>query len=139
MVLKRAELPLGRSEPPCQLHVLDREGGKAQVFEVKGKNLSLVGWKKTEAGPRGVAVTNRWGLDEKEAPESYLADPSTGILVGETLYGPVNQPHKTRFYLSRIGGTSLACPMFSALWAITAQAAGHKLGPAFRGPGRFPG
>jgi hypothetical protein len=62
------------------LHVLDREGGKAQVFAVKGKSLSLVGWKMTEAGPRGVAVTNRWGLDEKEAPECYLVGPSTGKL-----------------------------------------------------------
>jgi subtilase family serine protease len=29
-----------------------------------------------------------------------------------------------------VGGTSLACPMFSALWAISAQAAGTWLGQA---------
>jgi len=47
---------------------------------------------------------------------SYVADSFTGteIIVtegGETLIGTV-------------GGTSLSCPMFSALWAITTQAAG---------------
>jgi subtilase family serine protease len=53
---------------------------------------------------------------------SYLADPYTGgeIIVtegGDTLIGTV-------------GGTSLACPMFSAMWAITTQAAGEWLGQA---------
>jgi subtilase family serine protease len=59
---------------------------------------------------------------------SALADPSTGILVGETLYGPVTQPHKTKFYLSRIGGTSLATPIFAGIEADASQAAGHALG-----------
>jgi subtilase family serine protease len=32
-----------------------------------------------------------------------------------------------------VGGTSLACPMFSSLWAIAVQRAGHNLGqPAAR-------
>jgi subtilase family serine protease len=53
---------------------------------------------------------------------SYLADPFTGteIIVtegGQTLIGTV-------------GGTSLACPMFSAMWAISTQAAGTLLGQA---------
>ena len=59
---------------------------------------------------------------------SALADPSTGILVGETLYGPSTLPHKTAFYLSRIGGTSLASPIFAGIEADASQAAGHALG-----------
>jgi subtilase family serine protease len=55
-----------------------------------------------------------------------LADPSTGILVGETLFGPNNSPEK--FYLSRIGGTSLASPIFAGIEADAQQAARHPLG-----------
>jgi subtilase family serine protease len=59
---------------------------------------------------------------------SALADPSTGMLVGETLYGTDKQPHKIAFYLSRIGGTSVASPIFSGIEADASQAAGHPLG-----------
>ena len=44
---------------------------------------------------------------------SALADPSTGVAVGETLFGPDNAkgvPGPEKFYLSRIGGTSVASP-----------------------------
>jgi subtilase family serine protease len=47
---------------------------------------------------------------------SYVADPYTGVNVVVTI-GGVTQ-------IGAIGGTSLATPMFSALWAITNQAAG---------------
>jgi subtilase family serine protease len=57
---------------------------------------------------------------------SALADPSTGFLVGETLFGPNNSPE--RFYLSRIGGTSLASPTFAGIEADAQQAAGFALG-----------
>lgn len=46
---------------------------------------------------------------------SYLADPQTGVELLQTVRG-VQQPEV-------VGGTSLACPMFSALWAIGVQAA----------------
>ena len=39
---------------------------------------------------------------------SALADPSTGILVGQTTLQPNGKTYK--FSLSRIGGTSVACP-----------------------------
>lgn len=55
---------------------------------------------------------------------SWTADPYTGVEIVETLDSQGGQ------YLSVIGGTSLATPMFSALWGIAAQAAGHKLGQA---------
>jgi subtilase family serine protease len=57
---------------------------------------------------------------------SALADPSTGILVGQTLY---QQDGKTlKFSLSRIGGTSLASPTFAGIQADAEQAAGFPLG-----------
>jgi subtilase family serine protease len=79
---------------------------------------------------------------------SALADPSTGIAVGETLYGPDNAqgvPGPEKFYISRIGGTSLASPTFAGIEADAQQAAGHPIGfanPAIYGldaqnPGAF--
>ena len=62
---------------------------------------------------------------------SALADPSTGIAVGETLYGPDNAkgvPGPEKFYISRIGGTSLASPTFAGIEADAQQAAGHPIG-----------
>jgi hypothetical protein len=62
------------------LYILDREGGKTQVFELPGKDLSLVSWKNTGARLQAVAVTNRWQFDKNEVSELYLADPGTGKL-----------------------------------------------------------
>ena len=57
---------------------------------------------------------------------SALADPSTGMLVGET----TRQPDKTTFAfaLSRIGGTSVSSPVFAGIEADAQQAAGHPIG-----------
>jgi subtilase family serine protease len=56
---------------------------------------------------------------------SWLADPFTGgvIVISEPFQSP-SQVYEV------YGGTSLACPMFSALWAIANQAAGAPLGQA---------
>jgi subtilase family serine protease len=54
------------------------------------------------------------------------ADPTTGMLVGETMTfaGGV-----TRFGEFRVGGTSLSCPLFSGLLALAVQRHhGHGLG-----------
>jgi subtilase family serine protease len=56
---------------------------------------------------------------------SALADPSTGILVGETVLLPNG---KDGFALSRIGGTSVATPVFAGIEADAQQAAGGALG-----------
>jgi subtilase family serine protease len=57
---------------------------------------------------------------------SALADPSTGFLIGETALQPDGTTYA--FSLSRIGGTSLACPTFAGIEADAQQAAGHVLG-----------
>jgi subtilase family serine protease len=56
---------------------------------------------------------------------SWLADPFTGgvIVISEPFQNP-EQVYEV------YGGTSLACPMFSALWAIANQEAGVALGQA---------
>jgi subtilase family serine protease len=52
----------------------------------------------------------------------WLADPFTGVEFIQTIDGVPS--------VGVIGGTSLACPMFSGLMAIAAQKAGHPLGQA---------
>jgi subtilase family serine protease len=56
---------------------------------------------------------------------SWLADPYTGAVV--LISEPTGLPEQA---WHAIGGTSLACPMFSALWAIANQEAGVPLGQA---------
>jgi subtilase family serine protease len=55
---------------------------------------------------------------------SWLADPFTGGVI--VISVPFQVPQAYEIY----GGTSLACPMFSALWAIANQEAGAPLGQA---------
>ncbi|MGH7734113.1 MAG: S53 family peptidase, partial [Gemmatimonadales bacterium] len=57
---------------------------------------------------------------------SALADPSTGFLVGQTTLQPDGTTYA--FSLSRIGGTSVACPTFAGIEADAQQAARHPLG-----------
>lgn len=58
---------------------------------------------------------------------SWLADPFTGVAIAISI--PGQEPAQV---WEVVGGTSLACPMFSALWAIANQAAGAPLGQAAR-------
>ncbi len=62
------------------LHILDRENGRVVICKFDAKDLSVIGWKRTNAGLRMAAVTNRWQFDKKEPSELYLADPATGKL-----------------------------------------------------------
>jgi subtilase family serine protease len=57
---------------------------------------------------------------------SALADPSTGVLVGQTTLQPDGKTYA--FALSRIGGTSVASPVFAGVEADAQQAAGYDLG-----------
>jgi subtilase family serine protease len=57
---------------------------------------------------------------------SYVADPDTGVEIVFTPDGITGHPKS----VGVVGGTSLACPMFSAMWAIANQAAGQPLGQA---------
>ena len=61
-----------------------------------------------------------------EPDVAALADPSTGMLVGQTTLQPNGVTYA--FSLSRIGGTSVACPTFAGIEADAQQAAGYPLG-----------
>ncbi|HXY06277.1 MAG TPA: S53 family peptidase [Terriglobales bacterium] len=83
-------------------------------------------------GPSAVfskpAFQNKLGGTRRLLPDiSWLADPFTGGIIAITLpfYSP---PLQWTVY----GGTSLAAPMFSGLWAIANQEAGKALGQAAR-------
>jgi len=64
------------------------------------------------------------GRARLEPDIGWVADPYTGVEIVESLDADGN------LGVGVIGGTSVACPMFSALWAIAAQGAGHRLGQA---------
>ena len=64
---------------------------------------------------------------------SALADPSTGVLVGQTTLQPDGKSYA--FSLSRIGGTSVSTPVFAGIQADAQQAAGGALG--FANPGIY--
>ena len=53
------------------------------------------------------------------------ADPTTGMLIGETQTYPNGEQ---RYGEYRIGGTSLASPLFAGMTALTLQNAGGRLG-----------
>jgi subtilase family serine protease len=53
---------------------------------------------------------------------SMVADPFTGVEIIET------DPATGQAFVGVIGGTSLACPLFSGVSALAAQKAGHGLG-----------
>ncbi len=57
---------------------------------------------------------------------SALADPSTGMLLGETVLQPNGTTYA--FSLSRTGGTSVSVQVFAGIEADAQQAAGHILG-----------
>lgn len=60
---------------------------------------------------------------QRQIPDiSWLADPLTG--------GEIVSSDEDGVFVGVIGGTSLATPMFSGLWAIANQEAGQPLGQA---------
>jgi subtilase family serine protease len=65
------------------------------------------------------------GLSGRGVPDvAALADPQTGLLVGQTQ----TFPDGTYYDEYRIGGTSLASPIFAGIMALVDQSAGHPHG-----------
>jgi subtilase family serine protease len=68
---------------------------------------------------------------------SFLADDFTGLEIfctGSSCFG-VNS---SDIYVGVVGGTSLACPMFSSVWSMAVQLAGQPLGQPARSIYRLP-
>ena len=59
---------------------------------------------------------------------AMVADPYTGVEFIDT--EPIGPGGAQEQFISVVGGTSLACPTFSGIWAIASQAAGVALGQA---------
>jgi len=89
-------------DPPITFFLSSGSGGGASQFFAKPA------WQQAVSGTM------------RQSPDiAALADPFTGVVVTEG-------GHE----FAGAGGTSLACPMFSAIWAIAQQAAGGPLGQA---------
>ena len=89
-------------DPPEPLGLYGGAGGGVSTFIAKPS------WQKSFSGTA------------RSVPDiSALADPFTGVVFTE--FGDAE---------AGIGGTSLACPIFSAIWALADQKAGKSLGQA---------
>jgi subtilase family serine protease len=96
----------GLLDPPAALPFVGGGGGGESIYFAKPS------WQK------GLPGTGR------QTPDiSALADPYTGVPIVLTSEG-------VQGVEAGWGGTSLACPIFTAMWAIANQNAGHSLGQA---------
>ena len=112
-------------DPPFAAGLGGGSGGGAsncvqQSFDPKTNILTCLAGFPKPAYQKNLAGTTR------QIPDvAWLADPVTGGVVAYTIPGIFPSPLFQVF-----GGTSLATPMFSALWAIANQVAGKPLGQA---------
>jgi subtilase family serine protease len=98
-------------------------GGTSTQFSQPAYQTGVVPDNLSHTLPGGATSPTAWRV----VPDvSALADPSTGVLVGQTILEPNGVTYG--FALSRIGGTSVSCPVFAGIEADAQQAAGHDLG-----------
>jgi len=106
-------------DPPYSFGFYGGAGGGPSMCAVQSNGVCVSGFPKP-------AFQSRLAGAVRQIPDiSWLADPFTGAVVYVT--EPGYYPPQV---WTSIGGTSLACPMFSALWAIANQEAGAPLGLA---------
>ncbi len=97
-------------------------GGVSTAYRQPFYQRGVVPYSLATSVPEGTTTTPMRVVPDVSA----LADPSTGVLVGQTTLQPDGTTYA--FALSRIGGTSVACPTFAGIEADAQQAAGHPLG-----------
>jgi subtilase family serine protease len=91
-------------------------GGVSQIFAEPSYQQGVV--------PSSVFTAQ--GRTGRAVPDvAALADPNAGYLIGETQTFPDGTAKYSEY---RIGGTSLASPIFAGIMALANQAAGHPLG-----------
>ncbi|MDQ1646831.1 MAG: hypothetical protein QOJ50_3015 [Cryptosporangiaceae bacterium] len=91
-------------------------GGTSQVFDQPAY----------QAGVVPTAIANKHGKPQRTVPDiAAIADPNTGMLVGETQTFPDGTVKYSEY---RIGGTSLASPVIAGIMAIADQVGGHAHG-----------
>ena len=108
------------SDPPVpQYFYFGAGGGPSTCAMQDGSGNCLAGFPKP-AFQKGLPGEYR------QVPDiAWLADPFTGAVIAITVPG-----QSPPLAWQVVGGTSLACPMFSALWAIANEEAGAPLGQA---------
>lgn len=115
------------SEPPPGAYPADYDGsgggGVSTVYPQPSYQQGVVPAKLATRLPNGTVSATPMRV---EPDVSALADPSTGVLVGETVLQPDGTTYA--FSLSRTGGTSVSAPVFAGIEADAQQAAGHALG-----------
>jgi len=107
-------------DPPLYFGFIGGSGGGPSNCAVQDSNFNcLAGFPKPAYQKK---LPGKW----RQVPDvGWLADPFTGGVIAISV--PFQIPSLT---WQVWGGTSLACPMFSALWAIANQEAGSPLGLA---------
>jgi subtilase family serine protease len=98
-------------------------GGTSTLFKQPAYQKGVVPGSLSQTLPGGKHSTTKMRV----VPDvSAYADPATGFEIGETVLQPDGRTQA--FSLSRIGGTSLACPTFAGIEADAQQAANGALG-----------
>ena len=112
----------GPNTPPNWEYDGSSGGGVSTAYTQPWYQRGVVPYRLSTDVPEGSTTTPM-----RVVPDiSALADPSTGMLVGQTTLQPDGTTYA--FSLSRIGGTSVASPTFAGIEADAQQAARHDIG-----------
>ncbi|MDP9296331.1 MAG: S53 family peptidase [Actinomycetota bacterium] len=91
-------------------------GGTSRIFSEPNYQRNVV--------PR--SLSGYWGASNRVVPDIAAdGDPNTGFLFGETYTFPSGD---VRYAESRLGGTSLSCPLVAGMTALAVQKGGSRLG-----------
>jgi subtilase family serine protease len=108
------------SDPPVPLQFDFGSGGGPSLCAVQDSNRTCLAGFPKPAFQKGLPGKYR------QVPDiAWLADPFTGAVIAISL-----SEQSPELVWEVVGGTSLSCPMFSALWAIANEEAGVPLGQA---------
>ena len=107
-------------DPPVADGFQGGSGGGASNCAVQDQNGNCISGYPKPAFQKGVPGKYR------QLPDiAWLADPYTGVVIAISIPG-----EEPELVWQVYGGTSVACPMFSGLWAIANEEAGVPLGQA---------
>jgi subtilase family serine protease len=104
-------------------------GEPAYLYGSGGGTSRLFAQPSYQAGVVPGAIATKHGAQPmRVVPDvAALGDPNTGMLVGETQRFPDGHDAYSEY---RIGGTSLASPLYAGMFALAMQQAGHPFGLA---------
>jgi subtilase family serine protease len=104
------------SPPPPGDFLYGGGGGTSRIFDEPDYQRGVV--------PR--SLSGVWGGSNRVVPDLAVdGDPNTGFLIGETFTFPNGD---VRYAETRLGGTSLSCPLVAGMTALAVQKGGDRLG-----------